>query len=105
MIIVSFFRDFLNGWIYVVYVIICVFLQFALFGIVADRKRRVIEEGLLDKKQRDIESGKEAEKAAMADKQILDVYDEDEPKEEEKDLTKDDEVPQVLVIGEDSEDK
>ena len=105
MIIISFFRDFLNGWIYVVYVILCVFLQFALFGIVADRKRKVIEEGLLDKKQRDIESGKEAEKAALADKQILDVYDEDEPKEEEKDLTKNEEVPQVLVIGEDSDDK
>ena len=102
MIIISFFRDFLNGWIYVLYVIICIFLQFSLFGIVADRKRKVIENGLLDKKQRDIESGVEAEKAAMADKQILDVIDEDEESEEDSD---DEEVPQVLVIGDDSGDE
>ncbi len=105
MFIVSFFRDFLNGWIYVLYVIICIFLQFSLFGIVADRKRKVIENGLLDKKQRDIESGVEAEKAAMADKQILDVMDEDEEETEEE--NSEEEVPQVLVIGDDSgeEDK
>ncbi len=111
MIIVSFFRDFLNGWIYVVYVIICVIMQLALFGIVADRKRKVIENGLLDKKKRDIESGVEAERAALADKQILDVYDEngekvveEAPSEEESDPTKQEEVPQVLVIGGDSGD-
>ena len=111
MIIISFFRDFLNGWIYVLYVIICIIMQLALFGIVADRKRKVIENGLLDKKKRDIESGLEAEKAAMADKQILDVYDEngekvvdEAPSEEEETPAKEDEVPQVLVIGGDSGD-
>jgi DNA polymerase II small subunit/DNA polymerase delta subunit B len=117
MIIISFFRDFLNGWIYVLYVIICVIAQLALFGIIADRKRKVIEEGLLEKRQRDIESGAEAEKAALADKQVLDIYDEfgnkidengniieknpnAEDDEEEDDTDDGEEVPQVLVIGE-----
>ena len=94
--IVAFFRDVIDGPIYVIYVVICVILQFSLFGIIGDRKRKLIQQKLLEKKQRDIESGLEAEKAAMADKQILDVMDDDE--EEEK---KEEEVPSVLVIGED----
>ena len=103
MIVVTFFRDILSGPLYFLYVLICVFLQFALYGIVADRKRKLIQQGLQEKKARDIESGKEAEKAAMADKQILDVM-EDEP-EEEEDLTKKEEAPSVLVIGADGSDQ
>ena len=103
MIIISFFRDFLSGWKYVLYVLVCIFLQFSLYGIIADRKRRVIEEGLQAKKKRDIESGKEAEKAALADKQILDVYDENGKEEtsSEEVKTEEEEAPQVLIIGDD----
>jgi len=98
--IVVFFRDILDGWVYVLWVVVLLFAELAIYGIVADRKREVIKAGLLAKKQRDIESGKEAEKAALADKQILDVMEEDE----EEDLTKKEEAPQVLVIGEDGAD-
>ena len=101
MIIVSFFRDVIDGPLYIIYVIVCVFLQFALYGIVADRKRKLIQEELLAKKARDIESGKEAEKAAMADKQILDVM---EDEDEEEDNGKE-EAPSVLVIGADGSDQ
>ena len=99
MIIVAFFRDVLDGFIYWIYVLVCIFLQFSLYGIIADRKRRLIQDELLKKKERDIESGKEAAKAAMEDKQILDVMEdvEEEPKKEE--------APSVLVIGEDGSDK
>ncbi len=99
MIIVAFFRDVLDGFVYWIYVLVCIFLQFSLYGIIADRKRRLIQDELLKKKERDIESGKEAAKAAMEDKQILDVMEdvEEEPKKEE--------APSVLVIGEDGSDK
>ena len=103
MIIVQFFRDIIDGPIYIIYVIVLVFLQLSLFGIIADRKRKLIQDGLQAKKARDIESGVEAEKAAMADKQILDVMDDDEP--EEEDLTKKEEAPSVLVIGADGSDQ
>ena len=102
MIIVYFFTEVLQGFWYFLYIVVCVFLQFSLFGIIADRKRKLIEKGLQEKKERDIRSGKEAEKAAMADKQILDVMEEEET--EEEDLTKKEEAPQVLVIGEDGSD-
>ena len=94
------FRDIIDGWVYVIYVIVLLFAELSIWGIVADRKREVIKAGLLAKKQRDIESGKEAEKAALADKQVLDVMED----EEEEDLTKKEEAPQVLVIGEDGAD-
>jgi hypothetical protein len=97
--IVVFFRDILDGWVYVLWVVVLLFAELAIYGIVADRKREVIKAGLLAKKQRDIESGKEAEKAALADKQVLDVME-----DEEEDLTKKEEAPQVLVIGEDGAD-
>jgi hypothetical protein len=103
MIIVQFFRDIIDGPIYIIYVIVLVFLQLSLFGIIADRKRKLIQEGLQAKKARDIESGVEAEKAAMADKQILDVMDDEEL--EEEDLTKKEEAPSVLVIGADGSDQ
>ena len=104
MIIVYFFTEVLQGFWYFLYIVVCVFLQFSLFGIIADRKRKLIEKGLQEKKERDIRSGKEAEKAAMADKQILDVMEEEEETTEEEDLTKKEEAPQVLVIGEDGSD-
>ena len=104
MIIVHFFTEVLQGFWYFLYIVVCVFLQFSLFGIIADRKRKLIEKGLQEKKERDIRSGKEAEKAAMADKQILDVMEEEEETTEEEDLTKKEEAPQVLVIGEDGSD-
>ena len=104
MIIVAFFRDIIDGPIYIIYVIVCIFLQLSLYGIIADRKRQLIQEGLQAKKVRDIESGVEAEKAAMADKQILDVMDDEDLKEEE-DLTKKEEAPSVLVIGADGTDQ
>lgn len=103
MIIVQFFRDIIDGPIYIIYVIVLVFLQLSLFGIIADRKRKLIQEGLQAKKARDIESGVEAEKAAMADKQILDVMDDEDL--EEEDLTKKEEAPSVLVIGADGSDQ
>ena len=101
MIFITIFRDFLSGWVYFLYVLVCIFLQFSLFGIVADRKRKVIEEGLQAKRKRDIESGVEAEKAALEDKQILDVFEDDNGNKEEGTEDKKEEAPSVLVIDDD----
>lgn len=90
MIIIEFFRDTLSGPIYFLYLIVCIVLFFALLGIVGDRKRAAIEEKLKEKKKYDIESGREAEIAALESKQNLDVMTEEEPKKEE--------VPSVIVL-------
>ena len=104
MFIIAFFRD-LSGIWYILWVLMCIFFQFVLLGIVGDRKREVIHADLMAKRKMDIESGKVAEEAAKATKQILDVMTDEELKgeepttEAEKDLTKKEEVPQTLVIG------
>ncbi len=107
MFIIAFFRDMHGIW-YVLWVTMCVFLQFVLLGIVGDRKRQIINADLLAKRKIDIESGKVAEEAAKATKQVLDVMTEEELRGEEpteptteKDLTKKEEAPQTLVIGAD----
>lgn len=107
MFIIAFFRDMHGIW-YILWVVVCVFLQFVLMGIVGDRKRQLIQKDLLAKRKYDIESGKVAAEAAMANKQILDVMTEEELRGEdptepptEKDLTKKEEAPQTLVIGAD----
>lgn len=75
MFILEFFRDFLSGIIYWLYVLLCIFAFFYVLGIVADRKRLAISKKLKEKKTYDIESGREAEIAAMETKQVLDVDD------------------------------
>jgi hypothetical protein len=75
MFLLEFFRDFLSGFMYYIYVALCIFAFFYVLGIVADRKRQMIEKKLREKKQYDIESGKEAAIAAMESKQVLDVDD------------------------------
>ncbi len=70
-----FFRDFLDGFKYFLYIILCIFAFFYVFGIVGDRKRKMIESKLKEKKKYDIESGREAMIAAMETKQVLDVDD------------------------------
>ena len=75
MVLVEFFRDFLDGIFYFLYLIICIFAFFYVLGIVADRKREMIEEKLREKKQYDITSGKEAAIAALETKQVLSVDD------------------------------
>lgn len=108
--IISFFRDTIDGFWYVLYILVCLFFIFVLLGIVGDRKRAVITEKLKEKKARDIASGKEAMIAARESKQILDVMS-DVPEETNRtsqtnsvpseDLTKKEEAPSVLVIGAD----
>lgn len=93
MIIVEFFRDILSGPVYYIYLIVCILAIFALLGVVGDRKRAAIEEKLKEKKKYDIESGKEAEIAALESKQVLDVLTEEPPKQE---VTE--EVPAVIVL-------
>lgn len=73
---VTFFRDTLSGFFYFIYLIFCIFFFFFVFGFVAKRKRNAINEKLKQKKQYDIESGREAQIAAMETKQVLDVDDE-----------------------------
>lgn len=70
-----FFRDFLDGLIYYLYVIVCIVAFFYVFGIIGDRKRKMIEDKLKEKKKYDIESGREAMIAAMETKQVLEVDD------------------------------
>lgn len=66
-----FFRDILSGVWYFLYLALCILLFFYVLGIVADRKRLEISKKLKEKKTYDIESGKEAQIAAMESKQIL----------------------------------
>ena len=73
MVILEFFRDFLSGINYWIYLAICVFLFFYILGIVSDRKRLAISNKLKEKKSYDIKSGREAAIAAMETKQVLDV--------------------------------
>ena len=73
MVILEFFRDFLSGINYWIYLAICVFLFFYILGIVSDRKRLAISDKLKEKKSYDIKSGREAAIAAMETKQVLDV--------------------------------
>lgn len=72
---VTFFRDTLSGFFYFIYLIFCIFFFFYVYGFVAKRKRNAINEKLKEKKQYDIESGREAQIAAMETKQVLDVDD------------------------------
>ena len=75
-ILLVFFRDVLSGFVYFLYLALCVFAFFYVLGIVADRKRLAINNKLKEKKTHDIESGREAMIAAMETKQVLDVDDE-----------------------------
>ncbi len=110
MFVISFFRDTLTGFWYLVYVLCCIFFIFVLLGVVGDRKRAVIEEKIKKKRKEDIVSGREAMLAARQSKQILDVMSDAEINsgatsyEANSDVaTNDDkeakeEVPAVLVI-------
>ena len=70
-----FFRDVLDGMVYFLYLVGCILAFFYVLGIIGDRKRKMIEAKLRDKKKYDIESGREAMIAAMETKQVLDVDD------------------------------
>ena len=70
---IEFFRDTLSGIVYVLYLIFCVIAFFYTLGVVGDRKRKMIEEKLKQKKAYDISSGREAAIAAMETKQVLDI--------------------------------
>ena len=58
--------------------VICIFAIFYVFGIVANRKRKAINNKLKEKKTYDIESGREAAIAAMESKQVLDVAEDEQ---------------------------
>ena len=62
---------------YILYLALCIFSFFYVFGFVANRKRKAINNKLKEKKQYDITSGREAAIAAMESKQILDVTEEE----------------------------
>ena len=110
MIVVEFFRDVFDGVWYILYLLGCIIAFFFVLGIVADNKRARINKKLKEKKTYDIESGREAQIAAMESKQILSVNDsettsgeanqevpatqnvaEQEPKKEE--------VPTVMILN------
>ena len=74
--LIGFFRDGVSGFIYFLYLFVCIFAFFYVYGFVANRKRKAINAKLKEKKTYDIESGKEAAIAAMETKQIMDVEDE-----------------------------
>lgn len=82
--LMEFFRDVLSGIWYYLYLIFCIILFFYVLGIVADRKRLEISKKLKEKKTYDIESGKEAQIAAMESKQVLSTGLNEEKNEEVK---------------------
>lgn len=96
MFIIEFFRDTISGPLYFIYLIICLIIFFALLGVVGDRKRYEIEEKLKAKKKYDIESGKEAEIAALESKQVLDVLTEEKQEEITEEVKE--EQPSVIVL-------
>ena len=75
MIVVEFFRDVLDGIWYYLYLFACIIAFFYVLGIVGDNKREKINKKLKEKKTYDIESGREAQIAAMETKQVLAVDD------------------------------
>ena len=102
--ILEFFRDFLSGITYWIYLAACIFAFFFVLGIVSDRKRIAISDKLKEKKSYDIKSGREAAIAAMETKQVLDVMAKETPKPEENNQVPSseapkEEVPQVMVIN------
>lgn len=76
MIVVEFFRDVLDGIWYYLYLFVCIIAFFYVLGIVGDNKREKINKKLKEKKTYDIESGREAQIAAMETKQVLAVDEE-----------------------------
>lgn len=108
---ISFFRDVIDGWMYFVYIFVCIFFVFVAIGMYGDKKREAIQQRLKEKKARDIASGKEARIAALESKQVLDVMegDADQPvtsvpvennnANDTAELSKKEEAPSVLVIG------
>lgn len=74
--LISFFKDYVDGVWYFLFILLCIFFIFVLLGIVGDRKRRAIADMLKEKRSYDIASGKVARIAAMESKQILDVMEE-----------------------------
>ena len=82
MILISIFRDVLDGIWYWLYLIVCIIMFFYILGIVADEKRARINKKLKEKKSYDIESGREAAIAAMESKQVLAVDEEEASKQE-----------------------
>ena len=109
--IISFFRDDVAGFWYVLYILACIFFIFVLLGIVGDRKRAVIAEKLKEKRARDIASGEVARIAALESKQVLDVLDDttlnpnanidNNNLQNTENLAKKEEVPAVLTISSD----
>lgn len=75
--LISFFKDYVDGVWYFLFILLCIFFILVLLGIVGDRKRRAIADMLKEKRAYDIASGKVARIAAMESKQILDVIDEE----------------------------
>jgi len=106
--IISFFRDDVAGFWYILYILACIFFIFVLLGIVGDRKRAAIAEKLKEKRARDIASGEVARIAALESKQVLDVLDDtkenqnnnmaDNSLQNTENLVKKEEVPAVLTI-------
>lgn len=120
MFVITFFRDVLDGFIYFIYLAVCILAIFYVLGIVGDRKRFAIAEKLKAKKKYDIESGKEAAIAALESKQVLDVMEEEKPLgdavatsnaavlnnaqanptiNQAEDVTKKEEVPAVMILN------
>lgn len=119
MFVITFFRDILDGFVYIIYLAVCILAIFYVLGIVGDRKRLAIAEKLKAKKKYDIESGKEAAIAALESKQVLDVMEDEKPlsaavattdatlnntqtnpvSNQTEDLTKKEEVPTIMILN------
>lgn len=111
--IISFFRDKVVGWWYLLYILACLFFILVVIGVYGDNKRSAIAARLKEKKARDIASGKEARIAALESKQVLDVMEEESAdsvstgnpetvsSNDTENLAKKEEAPPVLVIGAD----
>ena len=75
-VVIFFFRDTLSGWLYFLYVVVCLVLIFSMLGKVAEKSRSLAIEKLKAEKRRQLESGEAALKASMEGKQIINVLSE-----------------------------
>ena len=71
--LISFFRDVLDGWIYFINFIVNSFIILVLVGIMGDKKKAEIQKELREKREYELLTGISAKKAAMEGKQIISV--------------------------------
>ena len=73
MFIIDFFKDTLDGWPYLLYIIFCLICIFAFLGVIGERKKKEIIDEFLAQRKLEKEQGLDKKRAALAGKQVISV--------------------------------